>query len=182
MLKTYALFFLAFAGTEVLIPSSSQAQAAYTATRNMSIQIGGGLSLAGSDFTYSYIKGASIYGSIDFGRHFGIEADIHDTAFFTPDDIGEKSYLLGVRYGFNKNRFHPYAKVQAGLGTFEYQPHTYTAANATYGIFAFGGGVDFHLNNKFNLRLVDLESQHWPGFAPHGLTPVMATTGFAYRF
>ncbi len=44
----------------------------------------------------------------------------------TPTDIGEDSYLLGPRYVFHFNRFHPYVKGQLGLGVFktDYDPRS----------------------------------------------------------
>ncbi|WP_198152111.1 outer membrane beta-barrel protein [Granulicella tundricola] len=162
--------------------ASAYGQAVPTATRAITFQVGGGLSLANNDYSYDYIKGATLFGTIDFKNHFGIEGDIHDTSIFTPQDLGETSYLLGVRYKFNVNGFHPYAKVQAGLGTFNFQSTTYVPSSHTYKIYDFGGGVEHALPHRLNFRIVDLEYQRWPGFGANGLTPIMVTTGLAYRF
>jgi hypothetical protein len=160
----------------------SHAQAAPAATRSGSIQLGGGFSFASPDYGKTKIKGFSGYGDYDLTRHLGIEGDIHLNSVFTPTDIGEDSYLIGPRYVFNLHRFHPYAKFMGGFGRFKYQYDTVPHTAYTYGIYAFGGGVDYHLTTHLNIRPVDFEYQIWPGFAANGLTPMVWTFGAAYAF
>ncbi len=156
---------------------------AAAASRKITVQLGVGVSAAKPDYDNSFIKGGSIYGSINFGSHFAIEGDYHNLLLFTPQDIGESSYLLGVSYGLTRHSFHPYVKAQAGLGTFQFQQGTYPATtSSTHKIYALGGGLDYYLRHNINIRIIDLEHQSWPGFGDHGLTPVVGTVGAAYRF
>jgi len=161
---------------------ASHAQAVPAATRGGSIQLGGGFSFAKPDYGQKNIKGFSAYGDYNFTRHIGVEGDIHLNSVFTPQDIGEDSYLLGPRYVFHFHRFQPYAKFLGGIGRFVTQYDTSPHQAFTYGIYAFGGGVDYHLTSHLNVRPVDFEYQKWPGFADSGLTPMVWTFGAAYTF
>jgi hypothetical protein len=161
----------------------SHAQAVPTATRAGGIaQIGAGWSFARPDYGPTKIQGASIYGTFDFTRHWGIEGDVHKVSMITSSDLGEDSYLLGPRYVFHHNRVHPYAKALVGFGRFQYQydytPHYYY----TYKIYSLGGGVDVQARRHLNIRAVDFEYQKWPGFPANGITPLVLTFGAAYAF
>jgi hypothetical protein len=161
----------------------SHAQAVPTASRASHLQFGGGFSYSKPDYGVS-IKGLSVYGNYDFTRHLGVEGDLHFLNLITPRDIGEKSYLIGPRYRFHYRRLTPYAKVLFGIGQFQYQspshgPHTTTY---TYGVYAFGGGIDLRATKHINLRPFDFEYQKWPGFGKAGLTPIVMTFGAAYAF
>lgn len=171
---------------EMAIAAPIYGQAVPAATRAVTIQIGVGVSAASPDYNPGVIKGGSIYGDMDFRTRLGIvgiEGEIHDLEWFTPRDIGENSYLMGLRYGINKRGFHPYGKVLAGLGTFQYQKGFYPkTSSSTYKMIAFGGGLDYIATKQFSVRIFDLESQDWPRFRAHGLTPFVVTAGIAYRF
>jgi hypothetical protein len=159
------------------------AQALPAAAKSTRVQIGVGASFAKPDFTDAAIKGISLYGSVDFGRHLGIDGEVHDIKLFTPRDVGESSYLLGLRYGITEGRLYPYAKVLAGLGSFSFQKGYFPSNSAsTHRMYALGGGLDFRANRNINIRVIDFEFQRWPGFGPHGLTPLVATFGLAYAF
>jgi hypothetical protein len=156
------------------------AQALPTASRLLGAQIGGGVSFSNPDYASGINKGISIYGDIDVGKHFGVEGDFHDLSLVTPHDIGENTFLLGVRYGIERGRFHPYAKALAGVGTFEFQQGYYSSSSSSHKAFAFGGGVDYRFKPRINIRLADLEYQHWS--YGNGLTPWVLTIGAAYHF
>jgi hypothetical protein len=161
----------------------SHAQATATASRSSALQLGGGFTYARPDYS-TPIKGLSIYGDYDITRHLGVEGDIHFVNLITPSDIAENSYLIGPRYRFHYGRFTPYAKALFGFGQFEYQyPSRFpAAATYTYGVYAFGGGVDVHATRHVNIRPFDIEFQNWPGFKGKGLTPIVMTFGAAYAF
>lgn len=161
----------------------SHAQAIPAATRSGGLQLGVGGTYARPDYNTG-IKGYTIYGNYDFSRHLGIEADLHFVNVITPADISEDSYLIGPRYRFRYHRFTPYAKALFGLGRFGYQyPSMYgKASTSTYGVYSFGGGVDLKATRHLNVRAFDFEYQEWPGYGPHGLTPIVMTIGVAYAF
>jgi Outer membrane protein beta-barrel domain len=166
----------------------SHAQATPAASRLGIAQFGGGFSVASSDCpsvpiegltdgctSSSTSKGLTVYGTFDVTRHFGVEGDIHKLSLSRP---GEDSYLFGPRYVFHRNRFHPYLKFQGGFGRFQ---TTYNTAYSYY-IYAFGGGLDYHLTPHINVRAFDLEYQNWPKFPPNGISPIVGTAGVAYAF
>ena len=158
----------------------SHAQAVPTASRSGAIQIGGSATIISPDYAQQKIKGLSIYGDYDFFRHIGIEGDIH-FSIITPSDISENSYLLGPRYSWHYKRIDPYAKGLFGIGRFGYQAGSYPyPSTATYAEYAFGGGVDVRAARHINVRAFDVEFQKWPGYGPHGLSPIAYNFGVAY--
>jgi hypothetical protein len=181
--RLLSLFSIAF-----LLGTTAQnlhAQAAPTAVRNSSIQLGAGYSYASPDYGQKKLQGYTIYGTFNFTRHWGIEGDIHRLDIITPTDIAEDTYLLGPRYSFRFGRFMPYGKGLLGLGTFktDYDPGTFIKNySQTHKLWAAGGGVDMIASPHWNIRLVDFEYQTWPGFAKNALTPYVLTFGAAYRF
>lgn len=161
---------------------TSHAQAAPTAIRSTGLQVGVGYSFAKPDYGQRNIQGYSIYGTFDFTRHIGIEGDIHRVNVFTPNDIGESSYLLGPRYVLHFGRFHPYAKGLLGVGFFQTDYDIQPNSNYSYKMYAFGGGVDYTVSRHLNVRAIDFEYQRWPGYKPSALTPYVFTFGAAYHF
>jgi len=162
--------------------AAANAQAVPTASRTGFMQVGGGWSIADPDYAQRKVQGFTIYGDIDFKHHWGIEGDIHRVSLVTPTNIGVDSYLLGPRYAYRYNRFHPYAKVLFGLGRFKYKFDNAPEAVYTYKIYAFGGGLDLKATKRINIRAIDFEYQKWPGYPPHGLTPFVYSFGAAYVF
>lgn len=162
-------------------PSLLHAQALPTASRLFSAQVGAGISINSPDYSNGHNKGITAYADLDIGKHLGVEVDYHNVAIWTPNDIGEVTVLGGVRYGWDYRRFRPYAKILGGRGTFQFQEGTYgDGYNTSHFAYAFGGGVDYALKRKINLRLSDFEYQHWS--YNNGLTPWVYTVGAAYHF
>jgi hypothetical protein len=158
----------------------SHAQAVPTASRSGEIQIGGAVTVISPDYAQPHLKGLSIYGDYDFFHHIGIEGDIH-FSIITPSDISENSYLLGPRYSWHYKRFDPYVKGLFGIGRFGYQAGSYPfPSTATYAEYAFGGGLDVRATRHINVRAFDIEIQKWPGYEPHGLSPIAYNFGVAY--
>ena len=160
----------------------SHAQAVPTAERTGVAQIGGGGSVASPDYSPNKIGGITVYGTLDFTRHIGIEGALHYTSLVTPDYVAEDSYLIGPRYVFHHNRVHPYGKALVGFGRFSYKFQNAPSATYTYKIYALGGGLDIRATKHINVRAIDLEYQQWPGFPVNGLAPLVGTIGAAYAF
>ena len=172
------------AGLAFVLSSGSllHAQAIPAATQNGSWQIGGGYSTASSDYGKTRIGGVSLYAGVDLTRIFGLELNVHKVSLFTPTDIGEDTYLIGPRVGYTYGRFHPYAKVMFGVGSFQRQPDAFPHTSESHGVIAAGGGLDIRISQHLNVRAIDYEAQSWPGFEPNGLTPSVITFGAAYSF
>lgn len=161
----------------------SHAQAPAAASGGISYQAGVGATLTIPDYGTKVLTGITVYGDVDLA-HLGIEFNWHDTDLGTPEDRGEASYVGGVRWRFSPiHRFRPYVKVMVGLGTFTYYyPFYGTSTSYTFKIADFGGGVEYPLPHHLNWRVFDAEYQIWPHFGSDGLSPVVMTTGVAYRF
>ncbi|HXS14399.1 MAG TPA: outer membrane beta-barrel protein [Acidobacteriaceae bacterium] len=175
-------------------------QAPPTASRNADLQVGAGFSWAHSDYVPNNIGGFAFYADYDLFEHYGLEADFHrvrdphQDALVPSNHFSETTYEIGGRYlrHYDRGRLAPYGKVLYGRGVVNFPAHqlitpggivTYID-NIGYNLVSFGGGLDYRLNNRINLR-ADFEYQHW--FAsdrelPNGLAPYLFTFGGAYHF
>ena len=167
----------------VAICSIASAQNVAAGKREIAVQVG----VAGSSYTLDYDdgreEGIAIYADLDLPRHLGIEALYRNASLQTPHDIGENHALVGPRLTIHKGRFIPYAKALVGIGTINFQQGYYQSSSSqSYLIYAFGGGLDYHLSRHLNIRALDFEYQLWPTFQPHGLTPTGFSVGAAYAF
>jgi hypothetical protein len=157
-------------------------QAVPTAARGGSIQVGIGGMFTKPDYATAYLKGLTFYADFDFFRHLGVEGDIH-YSISTPGDISENSYLIGPRYSVRYKRLSGYGKALFGLGRFGYQQGNFVSdTTGNYGVYAFGGGVEYKATPHINVRPFDVEFQKWPNFTPHSLSPIVYTIGVAYVF
>jgi len=157
----------------------SSAQAIPVASRSAVLQLGAGWSISNPDYGGHNIQGLTIFGDLNFTRHWSIEGDIHRTSIHTVSCCAADSYLIGPRYTFHFKRFEPYAKGLLGFGRFKYEDYGTTY---TYKIYSIGGGLDYRATRRINIRAIDYEHQSWPGFPPSGLTPYVLTFGAAYVF
>ncbi|MHB1022343.1 MAG: outer membrane beta-barrel protein [Acidobacteriaceae bacterium] len=178
MLKK-AIFFVSL----VLAPSLLHAQAVPAARRSGILQVGGGFSIANPDYGPTKYKGIALYGSYDFFRNIGIEGEFKNLSWGATEKEYERTYLIGPRYVFHYHKFEPYAKFLIGRGVFNFPMNR---ANIAYNMYAFGGGIDYHLRRHIVIRAIDYEYQHWMGFPGYGvnssLSPQVLTFGAAYRF
>jgi len=175
-------------------------QASPTASRGADLQVGAGFTWAHSDYVPNNIGGFAFYANYDLVGLFGIEANFHRVRDPNSDPLvpsnhfSETTYEIGGRYvrHYYQGRIAPYGKVLYGRGVVNFPAHqiltpdgleTYID-NIGYNLVSFGGGADYRLNHRVNLR-VDFEYQHW--FAhdrelPGGLGPYLFTFGGAYHF
>ena len=159
-----------------LVPTLN-AQAAYTATRRVRVQIGvGGLYLH-TDFTPAEDEGVADWVDVDFARHVGIEGKVQFGSLRTPDAIGERSYFLGPRVRFARGRLNVFGTAGLGQGTIS---NRLLGTFSTYNLANFGGGAEWLVERHWNLRLADVEVARWLGFPPNGLTPVSLVAGASY--
>ena len=157
--------------------SAAWAQSRSTASRAGDLQVGGTISLADSDYVANRIRGFGVYGDFDFRAHYGVEVAFHQLN--DPNsDVYERTYEFGGRYLRHYNHLTPYVKGMYGRGVFNFP---YSEANLAYNMMVGGGGVDIPVHPRINVR-AEFEYQHWFGFPPHGLTPMLGTIGVAYHF
>lgn len=183
------------------INTSAHAQATPTATRGADLQVGAGYTYANSDYVPNYIGGLAFYADYDLFGRFGLEANFHRVRNGENNDplvpgnrFSEHTYEIGGRYHrhYYNGRLAPYGKVLYGRGVINFPAHELLTPsgpqvyvdNFGYNLVSFGGGVDYSLRSRINLR-ADFEYQHW--FAndrelPTGLSPFLFTFGAAYHF
>ena len=174
-MKRYSLI-LCFATLLVLIPSL-HAQAIFTSARESRIQAGAGLLYLQPDYVNSNIKGVSLWGDYDFLGFVGAEVSAHVGSIITPADIAEDSYMVGPRVMYHRRKITAYGKILVGRATITNQDYH---LSSTYNAYAFGGGLEYRVTRKLNVRAVDIEVQKWPNFEPNTLSPVAITIGASY--
>ena len=168
------------------LPPALHAQATAAATRGGATQIGVAYTVSNEDqYEGKYLQGVTIYGTFDLNNHLGIEGNVHlASAFKSYFDYKEQSYDAGLRWTEHYRKFSPYAKALVGFGHSSAVNSIQIVGGSTpgsYFLFGLGGGLDYSLTDKLNIRCVDFEYQRWPNFPPNGLTPPLLSFGAAYR-
>jgi hypothetical protein len=94
--------------------------------------------------------------------------------------VKETVWTGGPRYSFYpiKGKFYPYAKAMVGVGQFDF-PYGY--AKGSYLVIAPGGGVDYWVNRRIRIRLVDVSYQYWNQFTFGSMPSYGITTGIRVR-
>ena len=163
----------------LVLVSTLHAQAVPTGIRKSDIQVGAGVMILNNDYTDKDDKGISIWGDYDFNRLVGVEVEAHFGTIISPSDIGENSYLVGPRIMYHKRKFTVYGKLMLGRGSIIDQFHN---TSSSYNIVpAYGGGLEYRVKERFNIRVVDFELQKWPDFEPNTLSPLAISVGLMYR-
>ena len=173
MLTRIIVFLSLFVAAQIL-----HAQAIPTESRVGDLKIGGGFSIANSDY-YHQFNGGGGYFNYDFLPHIGVEGEFHFVK--GSDNLYEKTYEVGGRYFRTYGKLAPYAKIMYGRGVFNFPPQGRYQANLAYNLAAGGLGVDYKVKPWLYAR-VDGEYQTWFGFENSSLSPSILTVGAAYRF
>ena len=175
-MKNLLLAVLCLAGVSIATRPLS-AQAIFTAVENTRIQAGVGVTSLNTDYTPHATQGVSFWADYDFHKFLGVEAGGHLGGIVSRDDVGENSYLIGPRIIYRKRHLTGYGKLLAGRGTITDQLRNHSS---TFNIYAFGGGLEYKVSRRLNLRAVDFELQKWPDFEPNTLSPTVITVGLSY--
>jgi hypothetical protein len=144
------------------------------------LSVGGLLSGFHLDYGKRTLGGAGIYVDAELNPHLGIEGEARWMFLHQENQTKYNTYLGGPRYQFSAyGRFRPYVKALVGGATFQF-PYKY--ATGSYFVISPGGGVDFRLNHRIRLRLVDFEYQYWPDFTYGTMSTYGLSTGVSYGF
>ena len=171
--------FVAFLFAGVVLTETAQGQqTAPAAIRSKMLQVGGGFTLDDPDYSQPRFRGGSVYATLDFRSHLGVEFMFHQENTPRNDNLSERTYELGPRYVWHLSAVEPYVKVSYGRGVFNYP---FNAANLAYNMVTGTGGVDIWVQRHIVLR-GEYEYQRWVNFPPNALTPQLVTVGAAYRF
>jgi opacity protein-like surface antigen len=139
--------------------------------------VGGGVSAATLGYGNRKMLGATAWADVDSLRRFGFEGEARWLDFHQTANVHAETYLIGMRYHLNYERYQPYGKVLVGDGHFNY-PYNFGTGN--YLVVAYGGGLDYRLNGRFKVR-ADFEYQQWPEFTFGSMNSLGATVGLRYR-
>lgn len=176
MKKMWFSLVVCFASLLVLVPSLN-AQAIYTADQKTRIQVGGGALALSPDYAPGRVIGFSAWGDYDFSKYIGVEVSTHFGEFITPNDLTENSYMIGPRFSYRRHKLTLYGKALVGRATITNQD---TNGSSTFNAYAFGGGVEYRILRKINIRAIDFEQQRWLDFGQNGLTPTAISIGASY--
>jgi len=146
----------------------------------------GGLAIwAGASGSGYYVQygerkmiGVTAFVDADTRRRLGIEAEGQWVEFRQSADVHIETYSIGARYHFNVGRFQPYVKGLAGFGDFNFP---YNLATGRFLVATAGGGIDYKLSRKVEIRAVDCEYQNWPKFTFGNMTTLSVSVGLRMR-
>ena len=157
-----------------------RAQAIATASGPGSyVAVGGGFSSFQADYGKRDITGGVIYADVNPQWRVGLEGEARFLRYHTFEDVTESNYLGGVRVAIlPPRRWRPYAKFLAGMGKITL-PFNY--AHGSFLAYAPGAGIDVALSDRFTVRAVDVEYQHWPQFTYGQLHPYGLSAGVSIR-
>lgn len=130
----------------------------------------GGSTAASSPYR---LYGAGAFVDYRMSRWIQLEGEVRWLNWNVYQNINEKSYSVGLRepiYTFW--RFTPYGKGLVGMGSGDFL--TGQAA-----VYTLGGGVDYRLSKRLNIRAFDYEYQQWK--VTPTLHPYTASVGVSYR-
>jgi opacity protein-like surface antigen len=158
--------------------------------------VGIGVSDFNSDWNYGVRGGRlaggtvwadwNFYGGPSFLHGLGIEAEARDLNYARTGNVPnlrQDTAEIGAIYTWRHyQRFHPYAKFLAGLGSIDFQHTNPHYAHDTRTVYAPGGGVEYRAWRNVWVR-GDYEYQYWPNFFWHKtMEPNGVTIGVSYDF
>lgn len=178
-LLSRSLAFATLLAGAILLPNVSQAQVV-PAIKNGGSQINvyGLYSLVNPDgkSTLDYPPGASFAQSVknrigSWSNGFGVGADFRlgrlgfgqpalgfRYTYSTGSFAKETSLMFGPEMHYELGRIHPYGDFLIGKGDITYDGTNFEDDSIVY---QFGGGVDYHVNHRFSVRMVDFQYQFW---------------------
>jgi len=143
------------------------------------VAVGGEFSAFQADYGKRVLTGATIFADVNPTWRIGFEAEARYLRYNTYENVTETNFLAGPRVMIRPGPLRPYVKFLVGAGKINFPFHY---AQGTYLAYAPGAGLDYLLNDRFTIRVVDLEYQFWPDFSPYGgLHPYGVSAGISFR-
>jgi hypothetical protein len=145
------------------------------------LSVGGDINATYLGYGKRWLGGAGVSVDANMNHWLGVESEGNFTFYREAYNFHETTWLGGPRYQFNglgsSYRFHPYAKFLVGVG--EFSLGAYGHDNCF--VMAPGAGVDYRVNERWRLRVVDFEYQDWPQFSFGPMQNFAITTGVRYN-
>ena len=144
------------------------------------LAVSAGATGSGYYVQYGERKMAGITGFVDADtrRRLGIEAEGKWVEFRQSSNVHVETYSIGARYHFTFGRLQPYAKGLIGFGDFNFP---YNLATGRFLVVTAGGGLDYRLSRRIQIRAVDCEYQSWPQFTFGNMSTLSANVGVRVR-
>jgi hypothetical protein len=142
------------------------------------LAVGGGFTGMRMQYGQRTVGGGVAYAESNLTPHIGLEYEGRFLRLNNDESVTQSTYLAGARYSLRNYRLQPYVKVLGGLGRMSFPFHY---ATGEYFVVAPGAGVDYHLNDRWTVRAIDVEYQHWTSFTYGGLSPYGVSAGLSFR-
>jgi opacity protein-like surface antigen len=143
------------------------------------VAVGGELSAFQADYGQRVIYGGVLFADVNPTWRIGFEAEARYLRFNTFENVTETNYFAGPRVMLWPGPLRPYVKFLVGAGKITLPVHY---AEGTFLAYAPGAGVDYILNDRWTVRVIDLEYQVWPNFSSYGeLHPYGISTGISFH-
>jgi hypothetical protein len=143
------------------------------------IAVGGEISAFQVDYGQRVLGGGVLFVDVNPTWRIGFEGEARYLRYNTYEDVTESNYLVGPRVMLKPGPFRPYVKFLVGAGKIKF-PFRY--ADGTFLAYAPGTGLDYLVNDRVTLRVIDFEYQFWPDFASYGaLRPYGISAGISFR-
>jgi hypothetical protein len=111
------------------------------------------------NFVGSWNQGGGAGADFRLGRlYFGQPALGFRYTYSTGNFAKETSLMFGPEMHYEFGKFHPYGDFLIGKGDITYDTTNFEDNSIVY---EFGGGVDYHVNHRFSVRVVDFQYQFW---------------------
>ena len=164
-----------------LAPARAQSPESATGA-DQHFTVGGFVNATYLDYGQHWIGGAGGSFDANFSWRLGVEGEANFTFYREQANTHATTWLVGPRYQFGalgrSYGYRPYVKYLVGDGQFNFP---YNFARGSYFVMAPGAGMDYRLNDRWRLRLVDLEFQYWPEFTFGATSTYQLTTGIRYN-
>jgi hypothetical protein len=143
--------------------------------------VGGSVSATHLQYGDHWLGGGTVFVDANWNWRYGIEGEAGWAVLHQQSDTHATTYLIGPRYqlsGIRDYKYRPYVKFLVGDGRFNF-PYNY--AHGNYFVMAPGAGLDYRLNPRIRIRLVDAEYQYWPGFTYGAMSNFSVSVGVRYQ-
>jgi opacity protein-like surface antigen len=142
------------------------------------VAVGGELSAFQVDYGQRVVEGATLFADVNPTWRIGFEAEARYLHFNTFENVTETNYFAGPRIMLRPGPIRPYVKFLVGAGKITLPVRF---AEGTFLAYAPGAGVDYILNDRWTVRVVDLEYQIWPDFTFGQLHPYGISAGISFH-
>ncbi|HSY37127.1 MAG TPA: hypothetical protein VK814_15335 [Acidobacteriaceae bacterium] len=143
------------------------------------VAVGGEISAFQADYGQRVLGGGVLFADVNPTWRIGFEGEARYLRFNSFENVTESNYLVGPRVMLKPGPWRPYVKFLVGAGKITLPLHY---AEGTFLAYAPGAGLDYLVNDRVTVRVIDVEYQLWPDFSSDGeLHPYGVSAGISFR-